>query len=116
VPTLKKGGENHRFWRHGLSQRVERKDQKQSKITLKTKKWSGFSVMGLIKLHMEPILNTVKDKCSKIKKSFQNIMTLVTLVCNSATSKYEGESRPRVRVTQNDIAQSFLYDTGAQRS
>ncbi len=43
-------------------------------------------------------------------------MTLITLICNSTTSKYEGDNRPRVRVTQNQIEQSFLYDTGAQRS
>ncbi len=72
--------------------------------------------MGSIKLHMEPIINTVKDKCSEINQTFQNIMTLVTLVCNSKMSKYEGDSRPRVKVTQDDIEQSFLYDTGAQRS
>jgi hypothetical protein len=43
-------------------------------------------------------------------------MTLITLVCNSTTSRYEGDKRPRVRVTKNDIKQSFLYDTQAQRS
>jgi hypothetical protein len=63
--------------------------------------------MGSIKLHMEPIINTVKDKCSEINNSFQNIMTLVTLVCNSTTSKYEGDSRPRVRVTQDDMSSLF---------
>ncbi len=73
--------------------------------------------MGSIKLQMEPIVNTVKNKCSEIKNnSLQNIMTLITLVCNSTTSKYEGDDRPRVRVTQENIEQSFLYDTGAQRS
>jgi hypothetical protein len=66
---------------------------------------------------MEPIVNTVKDKCSEIKKnSLQTIMTLITLVCNSTTSKYKGDDRPRVRVTQENIEQSFLYDTGAQQS
>jgi hypothetical protein len=72
--------------------------------------------MGSIKLHMEPIFHTVKDKCSDINNKFQNIMTLVTLVCNSRMAKYEGDSRPRVKVTQNDIEQSFLYNTGAQQS
>jgi hypothetical protein len=43
-------------------------------------------------------------------------MTLFTLVCNSTTSRYEGDNRPRVKVTQEDIEQSFLYNTGAQRS
>jgi hypothetical protein len=43
-------------------------------------------------------------------------MTLITLVCNSTMSRYEGDNRPRVRVTQDDIEQSLLYDTGAQRS
>jgi hypothetical protein len=33
-------------------------------------------------------------------------MTLVTLVCNSKMSKYEGDNRPRVKVTQHDIEQS----------
>jgi hypothetical protein len=41
---------------------MDRKDQERSKTTRKTNKWSGFSVMGSIKLHMEPIINTVKDK------------------------------------------------------
>ncbi len=41
-------------------------------------------------------------------------MTLITLVCNSTTSRYKGDNRPRVRVTQEDFEQSFLYDTGAQ--
>ncbi len=72
--------------------------------------------MGSIKLHMEPIINAVKDKSSEINNTFQNIMTLVTLLCNSKMAKYEGDDRPRVKVTQNDIEQSFLYDTGAQRS
>ena len=31
-------------------------------------------------------------------------------------SKYEGDDRPRVRVTKDDIEQSFLCDTRAQRS
>ena len=70
--------------------------------------------MGSIKLHMEPIVNTIKDKSSEIKNKFQNIMTLVTLLCNSKMAKYEGDNRPRIKVTQNDIEQSFLYDTGAQ--
>jgi hypothetical protein len=43
-------------------------------------------------------------------------MTLITLVCNSATSTYEGDNRPRVRVTQENIEQSFLCNIGAQRS
>jgi hypothetical protein len=73
--------------------------------------------MGSIKLHMEPIAKTVVNECSKIKNNaLQNIMTLITLVCNSATSRYEGDNRPRVKVTQNNIEHSFLYDTGAQRS
>ncbi len=73
--------------------------------------------MGSIKLHTEPIINTVNNKCSEIKNnSLQNIMTLITLVCNLTTSKYERDERPRVRVTQNNIEQSFLYDTGAQGS
>ncbi len=73
--------------------------------------------MGSIKLQMEPIVQTVKNECSKIKNnSLQNIMTLITLICNSTTSKYQGDNRPRVRVTQDQIEQSFLYDTGAQRS
>ncbi len=73
--------------------------------------------MGSIKLHMEPVIDTVVNECSKIKQnSLQTIMTLITLVCNSTSSKYEGDNRPRVRVTQEDIEQSFLYDTGAQRS
>jgi hypothetical protein len=56
--------------------------------------------MGSIKLHMEPIVHTVKNKCSQIKtNTLQNIMTLITLVCNSTTSKYKGDARPRVRVT-----------------
>jgi hypothetical protein len=42
-------------------------------------------------------------------------MTHITLVCNSTTSSYEGDERPIVRVTKNDIEQSFLYDTRAQR-
>jgi hypothetical protein len=67
--------------------------------------------MGSFKLHMEPIVKTVKNKCSKIKNnSLQDIMTLIILVCNS-TSRYEGDNRPRVRVTQENIEQSFLYDT-----
>ena len=43
-------------------------------------------------------------------------MTLITLVCNSTTCRYEGDERLRVRVTRNDIEQSFLCDTGAQQS
>jgi hypothetical protein len=71
--------------------------------------------MVSIKLLMEPIVNTIKNKCSEIKNnSLQNIMTLDTLECNSMMSKYEGDERPRVKVTQNDIEQSFLYDTGVQ--
>ena len=76
--------------------------------------------MGSIKLHMEPIVNTVNkiaSKCAQINTStFNNVMTLITLVCNSTTAKYEGDHRPRVRVTRDDIEQSFLYDTGAQRT
>jgi hypothetical protein len=73
--------------------------------------------MGSIKVHMEPIVKTVKNECYKIKNnSLQNMMTLITLVCNSTTSRYEGDNRPRVRVTQENIEQSFLYNTGAQRS
>ena len=73
--------------------------------------------MGSIKLHMEPIVDTAKkivSKCSQINNStFTNVMTLITLVCNSTTSRYQGDDRPRVRVTKDDIEQSFLYDTGA---
>ncbi len=73
--------------------------------------------MGSIKLQMEPIVKTVVNECLKIKNNaLQNMMTLITLVCNSTTSRYEGDSRPRVRVTQENIEHSFLYDTGAQRS
>jgi hypothetical protein len=43
-------------------------------------------------------------------------MNLITLVCNSTASKYEGDDRPTARVTKVDKEQSFLYKTGAQRS
>ena len=76
--------------------------------------------MGSIKLHMEPIINTISNvtqSISQINASFiQNLLTFITICCNSTTARYTGEERPRVKVTQRDIEMSFLYDTGAQRS
>jgi hypothetical protein len=63
--------------------------------------------MGLVKLHMEHIVNTarqISSKCCEINNStFNNVMTLIMLMCNSTTSRYEGDERPRVRVTKDDI-------------
>jgi hypothetical protein len=74
--------------------------------------------MGSIKLHIEPIVYTVKKiatKCTQINNStFNNVITLITLVCNSTSSKYKVDDRLKVRVTKGDIDQSFLYGTGAQ--
>ncbi len=57
------------------------------------------------------------NKSAQISNStFNNIMTLITLVCNSTASKYEGDDRPMARVVSDDMEQSFLYDAGAQRS
>jgi hypothetical protein len=57
--------------------------------------------MGSIKLHIEPTVKTVKQIVSKIAQinnfTFNKIMTLITLVCNSTTSKYKGDDKPRVR-------------------
>jgi hypothetical protein len=76
--------------------------------------------MGSIKLYIKTIVNKVKQIISKstqiINSIFNNIMTLITLACNSTTSKYEGDDRPRVSVTKDDIEQSVLCDTGAQQS
>ena len=71
-------------------------------------------------LNMELIINTVKkisSQCSEINNStFNKVMTIITLVCNSATFRYKGDEGPIVRVPRNDSEQCFLYDTGAQRS
>ncbi len=50
------------------------------------------------------------------KLTFNKVMPLITLVCNSMTSRYKGHERPRVRVTKDNKEQSFLDDTGAQWS
>jgi hypothetical protein len=43
-------------------------------------------------------------------------MILITLVSDSTIPRYDGDERPSVRVTKDDKEESFLYDTGAQRS
>jgi hypothetical protein len=68
---------------------------------------------------MEPIVNSAKkisSYCSEIATStFNQAMSLITLVCNSPTFRYERDERPIVRITRYDIKQSFLFDTKAQR-
>ena len=85
-----------------------------------TPKKPGFSVMGSIKLHTEPITHTIKiftQTILQINANFvQSILTLVTICCNSTKARYTGEERPRVKVTQIDTEVSFLYSTGVQRS
>jgi hypothetical protein len=42
-------------------------------------------------------------------------MTFITLLYNSATTKYEGNERPIVKVSKDDVKKSILYDSGAQQ-
>ncbi len=76
--------------------------------------------MDSIKLQIDFIVNTVNKIVSKSaninNSTVYKIMFLITLVCNSTSSQYKGDDRPRVKVNKNDIEQSFLYNTGAQRS
>ncbi len=76
--------------------------------------------MGYIKLQMKPIVSTgkrISSLCSEVNTfTFtNNVMTLITLVGNSTTFRYERDERPRVRVKRVVIEESFLYDTREQQ-
>ena len=76
--------------------------------------------MGLVSLQAGSI-NRTFTKCvssvSQIKSNIANSMfTLITLLCNTTFSSINTSVRPRVTVSQKNIDDSFLYDTGAQRT
>ena len=76
--------------------------------------------MDLVALQAGPI-NSVVTKCisnvSQIKAKITNSMyTLITLLCNTTFASVNTSVRPRVKVSQRNIDESFLYDTGAQRT
>ena len=75
--------------------------------------------MGLVVLQAGPI-NRAFTQCvsnvSQIKAKITNSMfTLITLLCNTTFASVSNSVRPRVKVSQRNIEDSFLYDTGAQR-
>ena len=73
--------------------------------------------MGLVSLQAGPIYRTVKQNVSQINEKITNSMfTLITLLCNTTFASVNTSVRPRVKVSQKNIDESFLYDTGAQRT
>ena len=75
--------------------------------------------MGLVALQAGPI-NRAFTQCvsnvSQIKAKITNSMfTLITLLCNTTVASVSNSVRPRVKVSQRNIEDSFLYDTGAQK-
>ena len=76
--------------------------------------------MGLVSLQAGSINRTFTKCVSSVSQIKSNIaismFTLITLLCNTTFSSINTSVRPRVTVSQKNIDDSFLYDTGAQRT